>query len=45
VVLPLLKGCRRSQNVLGILPNPNIGPFVKEDGEVVEGQKHISEAP
>src|SRR5260370_21211987 len=27
--------CRPSEAVLDILPNPNIGPFVKEDGEVV----------
>jgi arsenate reductase len=27
--------CRPSEQVLDILPNPNIGPFVKEDGEVV----------
>lgn len=26
---------RPSEAVLGILPNPNIGPFTKEDGEVV----------
>ncbi|MES0195898.1 arsenate reductase (glutaredoxin) [Mesorhizobium sp. M0011] len=26
---------RPSEAVLDILPNPNIGPFVKEDGEVV----------
>ena len=30
------KLCRPSQAVLEILPNPNIGQFVKEDGEVVE---------
>jgi arsenate reductase (glutaredoxin) len=28
--------CRPSEAVLDILPNPNIGRFVKEDGEVVE---------
>ena len=28
--------CRPSEVVLGILPNPHIGRFVKEDGEVVE---------
>lgn len=28
--------CRPSEVVLEILPNPNIGRFVKEDGEVVE---------
>ena len=27
--------CRPSEAVLDILPNPHIGPFVKEDGEVV----------
>jgi arsenate reductase len=27
--------CRPSERVLDILPNPGIGPFVKEDGEVV----------
>ena len=27
--------CRPSETVLGILPNPNIGRFVKEDGEIV----------
>ena len=27
--------CRPSEAVLGILPNPDIGPFTKEDGEVV----------
>ncbi|CEJ16142.1 Arsenate reductase [bacterium YEK0313] len=27
--------CRPSETVLDILPNPHIGPFVKEDGEVV----------
>jgi arsenate reductase len=29
--------CRPSETVLTILPNPNIGRFVKEDGEVVDG--------
>jgi arsenate reductase len=28
--------CRPSETVLEILPNPDIGRFVKEDGEVVE---------
>jgi arsenate reductase (glutaredoxin) len=28
--------CRPSEAVLDVLPNPNIGRFVKEDGEVVE---------
>lgn len=27
--------CRPSELVLDILPNPNIGPFIKEDGEVI----------
>lgn len=27
--------CRPSEVVLDILPNPDIGPFIKEDGEVV----------
>jgi len=27
--------CRPSERVLEILPNPDIGPFTKEDGEVV----------
>jgi arsenate reductase len=26
--------CRPSERVLDILPNPNIGPFTKEDGEI-----------
>ncbi len=30
--------CRPSEEVLEILPNPHIGRFVKEDGEVVEGK-------
>ncbi|QKC96587.1 arsenate reductase (glutaredoxin) [Mesorhizobium sp. NZP2298] len=30
---------RPSEAVLEILPNPNIGPFVKEDGEVVVDTK------
>ena len=28
--------CRPSEAVLDILPNPDIGRFVKEDGEVIE---------
>jgi arsenate reductase (glutaredoxin) len=28
--------CRPSEAVLDILPNANIGRFVKEDGEVIE---------
>lgn len=36
VVTPLgTKLCRPSEAVLDILPNPAIGPFVKEDGHVV----------
>ncbi len=33
------KFCRPSEAVLDILPNPDIGTFTKEDGEVVEGRK------
>jgi arsenate reductase len=37
VVTPLgVKLCRPSELVLSILPNPHIGRFVKEDGEVIE---------
>ena len=32
-----VKLCRPSETVLAILPNPHIGRFIKEDGEVVEG--------
>ena len=32
-----VKLCRPSETVLTILPNPHIGRFVKEDGEIVEG--------
>ena len=36
VVTPLgTKLCRPSEAVLDILPNPDIGPFTKDDGEVV----------
>lgn len=36
VVTPLgARLCRPSEAVLDILPNPNIGPFTKDDGEVV----------
>ena len=36
VVTPLgTRLCRPSEAVLDILENPNIGPFIKEDGEVV----------
>jgi arsenate reductase len=30
--------CRPSEAVLDILPNPDIGDFTKEDGEVVDGR-------
>ena len=36
--------CRPSEAVLDILPNPNIGAFTKEDGEVIideKGQRHV----
>jgi arsenate reductase (glutaredoxin) len=33
-----VKLCRPSETVLDILPNPDIGRFVKEDGEVIEGR-------
>lgn len=36
--------CRPSEVVLDILPNPDIGPFTKEDGEVVidaEGRRLV----
>ena len=37
VVTPLgVKLCRPSEAVLDLLPNPHIGRFVKEDGEVIE---------
>ena len=36
VVTPLgVKLCRPSEEVLDILPNPDIGAFIKEDGEIV----------
>lgn len=45
VVTPLgTKLCRPSEAVLDILPNPDIGPFTKDDGEVVidsEGRRVI----
>jgi len=31
-----VKLCRPSEAVLQLLPNPHIGRFVKEDGEVIE---------
>ena len=33
------KLCRPSETVLDILPNANIGQFVKEDGEAVEAKR------
>ena len=33
--------CRPSEAVIGILPNMNIGRFVKEDGEVIHSDDHI----
>jgi arsenate reductase len=40
VVTPLgTRLCRPSEAVLDILPNPDIGPFVKEDGEAVPARK------
>lgn len=45
VVTPIgTKLCRPSEIVLGILENPDIGPFTKEDGEVVisaEGKRLV----
>ena len=39
VVTPLgVKLCRPSEVVLDILPNPDIGAFIKEDGETVVGK-------
>ena len=36
VVTPLgVRLCRPSETVLDILPNPEIGPFTKDDGEIV----------
>ncbi len=44
VVTPLgVKLCRPSETVLDILPNPQRGPFRKEDGEVVVGPETGSE--
>lgn len=34
--------CRPSEEVLKILPNPDIGPFTKEDGEVVISSKVLN---
>lgn len=45
VVTPLgTRLCRPSEAVLKILPNPAIGPFTKEDGEIVineEGERIV----
>lgn len=35
------KLCRPSETVLDILPNPYIGDFTKEDGEVVPGRTRV----
>lgn len=43
VVTPLgARLCRPSESVLDILPNPDIGSFTKEDGEVVAPRKGAS---
>ena len=40
VITPIgAKLCRPSEAVLDILPNPDIGVFTKEDGEIVTDQK------
>lgn len=40
VVTPLgTRLCRPSEAVIDILPNPDIGPFVKEDGEIIPVRK------
>jgi arsenate reductase len=45
VVTPLgVKLCRPSEAVLAILPNPDIGTFTKEDGDVVVGKARSSKA-
>ena len=36
-----VKICRPSELVLDILENPNIGPFTKEDGEVVNAATKV----
>lgn len=36
--------CRPSETVLDILPNPDIGEFTKEDGEVVVGRAAQSQS-
>lgn len=35
------KLCRPSEAVLDLLPNPNIGHFTKEDGQIVKRTTHI----
>jgi arsenate reductase len=37
--------CRPSEAVLDILPNPDIGAFTKEDGEVVVGKTARAHSP
>lgn len=37
-----VKLCRPSEAVLNILPNPDIGNFTKEDGEVVSARKAMA---
>jgi arsenic resistance protein ArsH len=45
VVTPLgVRLCRHSEAVLDILPNAQIGPFTKEDGELVEARQAASAA-
>jgi len=45
VVAPLgVKLCRPSEAVLDILPNPDIGTFTKEDGEIVVGSPRSGKA-
>jgi arsenate reductase len=34
--------CRPSEAVLDLLPNPDIGRFVKEDGEIVEARTQVA---
>jgi len=49
VVTPLgTRLCRPSELVIDILPQPQQGPFTKEDGEVVmdaEGRRRIQQSP
>ncbi|MBS0252534.1 MAG: arsenate reductase (glutaredoxin) [Proteobacteria bacterium] len=46
VVTPLgVRLCRPSEAVLEILPNPDIGNFVKEDGQAVVGKADAEAAP